>query len=43
MVEDPVAKIRFPTFVAGATLERDGKTLYFISEETRREFEGRKA
>jgi len=39
MVEDPIAHVRFPKFVAAAKLERDGKTLYFISEETRREFE----
>lgn len=39
MVEDPVAHVRFPKFVAAAKLERDGKTQYFISEETRREFE----
>jgi YHS domain-containing protein len=39
MVEDPVAKVRFPSYAAGATLERGGKTYYFISEETRREFE----
>jgi YHS domain-containing protein len=39
MVEDPVAHVRFPKFVAGDTLERKGKTYYFISEETRREFE----
>lgn len=39
MVEDPVAKVKFPKFVAGATLERGGKTYYFISEDTRREFE----
>ncbi len=39
MVEDPVAKVKFPKFVAGDTLERAGKTYYFISEETRREFE----
>ena len=32
MVEDPVAKIQFPKYAAGATLERDGKTLYFIDE-----------
>jgi YHS domain-containing protein len=40
MVEDPVAHVRFPKFVAGATLERDGRTYYFINEETRREYEG---
>lgn len=39
MVEDPVAGVRFPKFAAGATLERDGKTYYFIGEQTRREFE----
>lgn len=39
MVEDPVAHVRFPKFAAGATLERGGKTHYFISEETCREFE----
>jgi YHS domain-containing protein len=43
MVEDPIAHVRFPKFVAGATVERDGKTYYFISEATRREFEGRSA
>jgi len=39
MVEDPVAGVRFPKFAAGATLERDGKTYYFIGEQTRRQFE----
>ena len=39
MVEDPVAGARFPKFAAGATLEWQGRTLYFIGEETRREFE----
>jgi len=38
MVEDPVAKIQFPKFAAGATLERGGKTHYFIDEKTRDEF-----
>jgi len=41
-VEDPVAKIRFPKFVAQSTLERDGKVYYFVDEETRREFEQQK-
>jgi YHS domain-containing protein len=41
MVEDPVAHIRFPRFAAAATVERQGKTYYFIGEETRREFESR--
>ncbi len=39
MVEDPVAHVRFPKFAAGATLQRDGKTYYFVGEETRRAFE----
>lgn len=39
MVEDPVVQVRFPKFAAGATLQKDGKTLYFISEETRKEYE----
>jgi YHS domain-containing protein len=39
MVEDPVAGVRFPKFAAGATLEWDGETYYFVDEETRREFE----
>jgi hypothetical protein len=38
MVSDTVAGIRFPRFYAAATLEHDGRTYYFISEETRREF-----
>jgi YHS domain-containing protein len=43
MVEDPVAHVHFPKFVAGATLQRGGQTYYFISEETRREYEASKA
>jgi YHS domain-containing protein len=39
LVEDPVAKIRFPRYLAASTLERDGRTYYFVDEETRREFE----
>ena len=39
MVEDPVAKVQFPRFAAGAIAEFDGKKYYFISEETCREFE----
>lgn len=41
IVEDPVAHVRFPRAAAVATLERQGKTLYFISDSTRDEFEGR--
>jgi hypothetical protein len=39
MVEDPVAKIQFPKYAAGATLEQGGKTVYFIDESTRREYQ----
>ena len=39
LVEDAVAKIRFPRYLAASTLERDGRTYYFVDEETRREFE----
>jgi YHS domain-containing protein len=38
-VEDPVARIWFPKYLASSTLERDGRTYYFVDEETRREFE----
>jgi YHS domain-containing protein len=38
-VEDPVAGIRFPKYLAASTLERDGRTYYFVDEDTRREFE----
>jgi YHS domain-containing protein len=39
MVEDPIAKIEFPKYAAGATLEVGGKTLYFIDESTLREYQ----
>jgi YHS domain-containing protein len=38
MVEDPVAKISFPKFAAGATLEHGGKTHYFVDDKSRAEF-----
>lgn len=34
MVEDPIAHVRFPKFAAGAKLESEGKTHYFINDET---------
>jgi YHS domain-containing protein len=37
--EDPVAGIRFPKYLASSTLERDGRTYYFVDEEICREFE----
>lgn len=39
MVEDPVAKVRFPKMAAATSLEWGGKKYYFVGEETRREFE----
>jgi len=39
MVEDPVAGVRFPKYAAAATLEVEGRTYYFIGEETRAAFE----
>ena len=41
MVEDPIAKVRFPKFAAAAKLEHDGGTMYFIDESTLREFQQR--
>jgi len=41
MVEDPVAHVRFPEFAAATTLERGGKTLYFIANATREQFEAK--
>jgi YHS domain-containing protein len=39
MVEDPVAKVRFPKYAAGATLEHGGKTYYFIDKTTLQQFQ----
>jgi YHS domain-containing protein len=38
MVEDPVAKVRFPKQAAACTLDWQGQTYYFVGAETRREF-----
>lgn len=38
-VEGSVTPVRFPKMVAAATLDWKGQKFYFISEETRREFE----
>ncbi|MGE0607668.1 MAG: hypothetical protein AB7O62_11285 [Pirellulales bacterium] len=43
LVEDPIAKIRFPKFAAGAKLDWQGKTIYFIGQETRQQFEQQQA
>ncbi|HET6574377.1 MAG TPA: hypothetical protein VFG68_12290 [Fimbriiglobus sp.] len=37
-VEDPVIKVRFPKFAAGATLEHKGQTYYFVDDRTKGEF-----
>ena len=39
LVEDPIAKVQFPKYAAGATCEHRGKTLYFIDEATLKEFQ----
>jgi YHS domain-containing protein len=39
MVQDPIAKVKFPKYAAGATLEVAGKTQYFIDESTREQFQ----
>lgn len=38
LVSDPVANIEFPKYAAAATLDWNGKTYYFIGDETRDEF-----
>jgi YHS domain-containing protein len=38
MVEDPIAHVRFPKQAAAASLDWQGQKLYFVGEETRREF-----
>jgi len=37
-VEDPVVNVKFPKFAAGATLEHDGVTYYFLDERTKEDF-----
>jgi hypothetical protein len=37
-VEDPVAKVKFPKFAAGATIEHGGQTHFFIDDTTKKEF-----
>ena len=37
-VEDPVAKVKFPKFAAGATLDHGGQTHFFIDAQTKAEF-----
>lgn len=43
LVEDPIAKVRFPKYAAGDKLDWKGKTMYFLGEDTRREFEKQQA
>lgn len=37
-VEDPIAKVKFPKFAAGATLDHGGKTHFFIDDTTKAEY-----
>ena len=37
-VEDPIAKVKFPKFAAGASLEQGGQTYFFIDENTKADF-----
>ncbi len=37
-VEDPIAKVSFPRFAAGATLEHGGQSYFFIDDSTKAEF-----
>ena len=34
-----MAKVYFPKDLASSTLQRDGRTYYFVDDATRREFE----
>jgi len=43
LVTDPIAGVQMPKFAAHSTLQADGKTHYFICEETKREFETRRS
>jgi YHS domain-containing protein len=43
MVEDPIAKVTFPKYAAGATLNVAGKTYYFIDESTQKQFQQQQA
>jgi hypothetical protein len=38
LVEDPVTRVWFPRYAAGATLEWKGSTYYFVDNESRLEF-----
>jgi YHS domain-containing protein len=42
MVEDPIAHVRFPKQAAARTLNWQGQTFYFLSEETCHEFASEK-
>ena len=43
LVTDPVAGIEMPRYAAKCTLESGGRSYYFVSEETRREFQEKRA
>lgn len=39
LVRDPIIGVEFPKQFAAVSIERDGQTYYFLSDETRQEFE----
>ena len=41
LVTDPVANVQLPKYAAKTTLEHNGQTYYFISDETKLEYEKR--
>jgi YHS domain-containing protein len=43
LVTDPVSGTEMPRYAARCTLESGGKTYYFVSEETKREYERQQA
>jgi hypothetical protein len=43
LVEDPIAKVRFPKYAAGDKLDWKGETVYFLGEATRQQFEREQA
>ena len=38
LVKDPITKVEFPKYAAGATLEWQGSSYYFVDDKSRQEF-----
>jgi len=38
LVEDPITRVSFPKYAAGATMEWKSSTYYFVDEESKKEF-----